>query len=163
MSRQSLDGAWEFREAGSCRKAAGEWLPATVPGGVHLDLLAAGKIDDPFVGDEERRVQWVADRCWEYRRRFDVQPEISGEQRLELVFDGLDTLAEIRLNGELLGEADNTFRTWRWDVTGRLRSGRRYSSPGLRLSCRRSGRLGCPGRERLGSRRERLGSRNRSS
>ena len=48
---------------------------------------------------------------------------MAAEKRLALVFDGLDTLAEVRLNGELLGRADNMFRTWRWDVTGRLRPG----------------------------------------
>jgi beta-mannosidase len=116
--RQSLTGPWQLRQAGS-----NEWLAAQVPGGVHTDLMAAGRIADPFFGDEELRVQWVAERDWEYRRTFHLDAALVGEERLALVFDGLDTLADVRLNGELLGGADNMFRIWRWDVTGRLRPG----------------------------------------
>ena len=118
MIEQTLDGPWQFRESGT-----DEWLPGLVPGGVHPDLMAAGRISDPFVGDAELRVQWVAQRDWEYRREFVVDEAVTGQERLALVFDGLDTLADIRLNGDLLGSADNMFRTWRWDITGRLRPG----------------------------------------
>jgi beta-mannosidase len=118
MTEQSLDGAWLLRECG-----AADWIPGHVPGGVHLDLLAAGCISDPFVGDEESRVQWVAERDWEYRREFTVDEAVAVQRHVALVFDGLDTLAEIRLNGERLGSADNMFRTWRFDVDGRLRTG----------------------------------------
>ena len=65
MEKTSLSGAWEFRQAGT-----EEWLPAAVPGGVHTDLLALGRIPDPFVGDNEKRVMWVAEADWEYRRSF---------------------------------------------------------------------------------------------
>jgi beta-mannosidase len=118
MIVQSLNGTWQMREL-----AAGEWLPGSVPGGVHQDLMVAGRITDPFVGDEESRVQWVAERDWEYRREFVVAPTVGAEDHTALVFEGLDTLAEISLNGELLGRADNMFRTWRWDTTGRLKPG----------------------------------------
>mgnify|MGYP001072445743 CR=1 FL=1 len=67
MSIQSLTGVWEFRQAGTQ-----EWHAASVPGGVHTDLMALGHIPDPFVGDNERRVQWVAESDWEYRREFAV-------------------------------------------------------------------------------------------
>ena len=118
MIEQSLDDQWVLREVGSA-----EWIPARVPGGVHLDLLAAGRIADPFVGDEELRAAWVAERDWEYRREFTVDPAVASHERVELTFEGLDTLAEVSLNGEPLGSADNMFRSWRWDVTGRLRAG----------------------------------------
>ena len=65
MKMQSLTGNWEFRQIGTK-----EWLPATVPGGVHTDLLALGRIPDPFVGDNEKRVQWVAESDWVYRHQF---------------------------------------------------------------------------------------------
>jgi beta-mannosidase len=119
MLEQSLNGAWQLHECGT-----DDWLPGRVPGGVHLDLMAAGRISDPFVCDEELRVQWVAERDWEYRREFVVEAGVAAAGRLDLVFDGLDTLADIRLNGELLGSADNMFRTWRWDVTGLVRPGK---------------------------------------
>ena len=111
MQTQSLTGSWQFRQAGTV-----EWLPAQVPGGVHTDLLAAGCIPDPFAADNEQRVQWVAESDWEYRRSFVIAPELSREDHLWLVCDGLDTLATITLNGHRLGSADNMFRQYRWDV-----------------------------------------------
>ena len=118
MQRELLSGAWSFREAG-----ADVWLPATVPGGVHTDLLAAGSIPDPFAGDNEKRVQWVGERDWEYRRTFTVTPELRTEDNLDLVCDGLDTLAAVWLNGQLLGETDNMFCAYRWPVRDLLRQG----------------------------------------
>lgn len=107
----SLGGAWWLRALG-----VDPWLPATVPGGVHTDLLAAGHIPDPFVGDLERVVQWVAERDWEYRRSFTVDAELLAHDAIELVCDGLDTLAELWLNGQPLASTDNMFRQYRWAV-----------------------------------------------
>jgi beta-mannosidase len=118
MIHQSLSGQWTFRQAGS-----NEWQPATVPGGVHTDLLALGKIPDPFVADHEKQVQWIGETDWEYCTTFQAAPELLNEARQFLVCDGLDTLAEVSLNGILLGKADNMYRQWKWDVTGALRAG----------------------------------------
>lgn len=118
MQKQSLNGAWHFRRAGSAH-----WLPGIVPGGVHTDLLALGHIPDPFVGDNEKHVAWVADADWEYRRDFTVAPELLAEGRIALVCDGLDTLATVELNGQTLGRTDNMFRQYRWDVKPLLRVG----------------------------------------
>src|SRR5512139_1875393 len=112
MNIKSLTGAWEFRQAGR-----DEWLPAAVPGGVHTDLLTLGRIPDPFVADNEKKVQWIAYTDWEYCRSFDVIPDVLKESRHFLVCDGLDTLADISLNGKLLGNANNLYRQWKWDVT----------------------------------------------
>ena len=136
MATQSLSGEWQFRQV-----ETDGWRRATVPGGVHTDLMAAGRIADPFVGDEELRVQWVAERDWEYRRAFSIEPAVSAQKRLELVFDGLDTLAEVHLNGQLLGNADNMFRKWRWDVTGRVRPGENEVSLVFRSAVRRGAAL----------------------
>lgn len=114
---QSLGGAWQFRQA-----TEEEWLPATVPGGAHTDLLALGRIPDPFVGDNERRVQWVAESDWEYRCHFAAAPEILAEPHIWLVCDGLDTLATVTLNGRELGRTANMFRQYRWDVKELLRA-----------------------------------------
>lgn len=113
---QSLAGAWQFRQAGSTQPEEQEWLPATVPGGAHTDLLTLGRIPNPFVGDNERRVQWVAEADWEYRKQFDVAPELLRQPHIWLVCDGLDTLATVSLNGRELGRAMNMFRQYRWDV-----------------------------------------------
>ncbi|MBP6786117.1 MAG: glycoside hydrolase family 2 protein [Candidatus Promineofilum sp.] len=117
MKLQSLTGAWQFRQAGT-----EAWLPATVPGGVHTDLLALGRIPDPFAGDNETRVQWVAAADWEYRLRF-AAAELLSQSHVRLVCDGLDTLATVSLNGRLLGQTDNMFRQYRWDVGPLLRAG----------------------------------------
>jgi beta-mannosidase len=136
MIGQSLNGPWQLREC-----ATEQWLPGAVPGGVHTDLMAAGRIADPFVGDEELRVTWVAERDWEYRRDFVVEAPLAAEQCVALVFDGLDTLAEVSLNGELLGAADNMFRTWRWDVKRRLRPGANELSVVFRSAVLRAAEL----------------------
>jgi beta-mannosidase len=118
MQIQMLTGEWEFRHVGSEKG-----LPAQVPGGVHTDLMAAGQIPDPFVADNEKQVMWVADSDWEYQRTFTVDADVLAEEHVFLVCDGLDTLAEVSLNGELLGETDNMFRQYRWEVTPLLCEG----------------------------------------
>jgi beta-mannosidase len=119
MHVQRLTGEWTFRQLGR-----DEWLPAQVPGGVHTDLLAVGRIPDPFVADNEKRVQWVAESDWEYRRTFDVDEELLAEDRVWLVCDGLDTLAEGTLNGQPVGESADMFRRYSWEVKSLLREGR---------------------------------------
>ncbi|HEY1012097.1 MAG TPA: glycoside hydrolase family 2 protein [Herpetosiphonaceae bacterium] len=118
LSYQSLDGAWQFRERGG-----DGWLAGSVPGGVHTDLLALGLIEDPFAGDAELRVQWVAERDWEYRRSFRIEPAQLAAGRLFLVCEGLDTLAEVWLNGALLGATDNMFNAYRWEIGALAREG----------------------------------------
>ena len=88
MITQSLSGAWQMRDTQS-----NKWLPATVPGGTYTDLLASGQIPDPFIAENEKHVQWVADGDWEYYYEFTMLPELLEEDRVELVCTGLDTLA----------------------------------------------------------------------
>ncbi|MEO5888433.1 MAG: glycoside hydrolase family 2 protein [Anaerolineales bacterium] len=118
MFHQNLCGKWTFRQHN-----ASEWLAATVPGGVHTDLLALGKIPDPFVADNEKQVQWIGETDWEYRTTFNATSELLNEAKQFLVCDGLDTLAEVSLNGKPLGKTDNMYRQWKWDVTGALKAG----------------------------------------
>ena len=118
MRIQSLRGAWQFRQVGTQ-----EWLPATVPGGVHTDLLALGRIPNPFVDDNEKHVAWVAEVDWEYRYQFDVALELLNQPQVWLVCDGLDTLATVSLNGSELGKTNNMFRQYKWDVKSLLKAG----------------------------------------
>ncbi|MEV5610896.1 glycoside hydrolase family 2 protein [Streptomyces sp. NPDC052225] len=95
----------------------GKRLEAAVPGCVHTDLLAAGLIPDPFLGTNEKEVDWVGRRSWTYT--LDL-PSVSGAaERTDLVFDGLDTVAELTLDGAELGRTRNMHRSYRFDVTGR--------------------------------------------
>ncbi|MEU8794415.1 glycoside hydrolase family 2 protein [Streptomyces sp. NPDC048643] len=102
----------------------GAALPAAVPGCVHTDLLAAGLIKDPFLDRNETDVAWVGRADWSYRTRLDHAPDATGHERTDLVFDGLDTVAEIRLGGEKLGSTRNMHRSYRYDVTDLTRGER---------------------------------------
>lgn len=114
----SLDGRWEFRMAGDSL-----WREADVPGCVHTDLISCGLIEDPFYGRNERSLQWIGEKDWEYRKTFHVNDETAGAQTARLVLEGIDTYAEVRLNGSPVGNTDNMFRRWCFDLTGRLRPG----------------------------------------
>lgn len=118
MQTQQLHGFWQVRQVGTQK-----WISANVPGGIHTDLLAAGQIPDPFFGRNEEKVQWVAEKNWEYRRFFHPSPSVFRQEKVWLVCDGLDTLAQVRLNGKILGQTNNMFRTWRWDVKSLLNEG----------------------------------------
>ncbi len=95
--------------------------PASVPGCVHTDLLAAGLIPDPYRDDEENLQAWVALVDWRYETTFPWQDEGAG--RAELVFEGLDTVAAVEVNGAAVAETSNMHRTYRFDVTRYLRPG----------------------------------------
>jgi len=108
---QRLTDNWQFRGVGDQ-----VWLPAVVPGCVHTDLFACGKIPDPFDGTNERDLQWIDKRDWEYETTFDAAGGLLDASRVDLVFDGLDTYADVTLNGEHVLSADNMFRAWRVEV-----------------------------------------------
>ncbi|BDZ37997.1 glycoside hydrolase family 2 protein [Microbacterium suwonense] len=92
-----------------------------MPGTVHVDLLAQGLIPDPYRGENEALVAWIGRVDWTYRTRFAWSPD--GEQRHDLVFEGIDTVAEIVLNGTVLGTVANQHRSYRFDVGQALRDG----------------------------------------
>jgi beta-mannosidase len=122
--RTALTNDWRVREAP--RSDAPDhrrlgWMPAQVPGHVHLDLMREGVIADPFQRMNERGVEWVDETDWIYETRFTVD-EITPAHCM-LVFHGLDTIAEIELNGEEIGRTDNMFLTHRFPVDGRLNVG----------------------------------------
>jgi beta-mannosidase len=110
--------SWQFRDA----TTDGAWLPATVPGCVHRDLRRAGLIPDPFWGANELELQWIEERTWEYRTRFDLPETLRGEPVVELCADGLDTVSVVSLNGHEIARTENMFLAYRWDVGPRLRA-----------------------------------------
>ena len=120
MTSETIDlcGCWEFRQSGK-----GLYAPATVPGCVHTDLMANGQIPDPFVGDNELGVQWIEEVDWEYRREFTVCDSLLKQPRVELVCEGLDTVATIRVNGQRLASTENMFIGYRFEGKKLLRPG----------------------------------------
>ncbi|MFI7698922.1 glycosyl hydrolase 2 galactose-binding domain-containing protein [Nonomuraea sp. NPDC049480] len=96
-------------------------VPATVPGCVHTDLLAAGLIDDPYLDDNEHRLAWIGRTEWTYRTAFTWSPD--GHERTDLICRGLDTVATITLNGVRLGGTANQHRSYRFPVRHLLRAG----------------------------------------
>ncbi|MCE3283448.1 MAG: beta-mannosidase [Chitinophagaceae bacterium] len=111
----NLHKGWQFRKAGT-----GRWYNAEVPGTVHTDLLTNKLIQDPFYGTNESNVQWVESETWEYRLAFDVSSALFKQKHIELQFDGLDTHAEVLLNGKKVIIASNMFRQWTADVRSLL-------------------------------------------
>jgi beta-mannosidase len=104
---------WKFK---ACRES--EWLQAVVPGCVHTDLRRNGIIEDPFYATNEHDLQWIDKLDWEYETVFDLTEDLLAMSVLELVFDGLDTYADVTFNGKLILSVNNMFRSWRADVKG---------------------------------------------
>lgn len=110
-----LSGPWTLAESGT-----DDILPFSVPGDVHSALLTAGRIPDPYHGRNEYDLRWIADRDWVIARDFDLAT--AGPHLL--VLDGLDTVAQVRINGHPVLDAATSFREHSVDVTSTLRAGR---------------------------------------
>jgi beta-mannosidase len=113
-----LGGDWQVRQIGGDLA-----VPAKVPGNIHTDLLASKNIPDPFYRDNEIAVQWVGQSAWVYERTFEVTEDLLARDRVLLCCDGLDTFASVRLNGKLVGKADNMYRRWEFDAKSLLHPG----------------------------------------
>ena len=132
MQQVSLNGTWELRYSPQHEKgpnspeelARTAWptVAATVPGNVELDLVTSGKLDENIeIGSRVYELRKYETYEWWYRRTFQT-PSIEKGQRVELVFEGLDCVGTVWLNGERLGETDNMFIAHRFDVTDYLRA-----------------------------------------
>lgn len=104
---KNLHGGWKFRQA-----RLTNWYPATVPGVVHTDLLQNKIIEDPFFRLNERGLQWIDKEDWVYETCFTLAADMMRKENMELVFEGLDTYADVYLNDECILKADNMFRRW---------------------------------------------------
>lgn len=118
MNYISLCGEWKLS-----RNDSNEIIDATVPGCNFTDLLAAGKIPDPFLSCYEKSVQWVGEKIWTFEKTFEISDQALSCEKAELVFEMLDTLSEIYLNGETLGKTQNAYRTYVYDVKQLLKVG----------------------------------------
>ncbi|MBW4329931.1 hypothetical protein KY084_03455 [Stakelama sp. CBK3Z-3] len=118
-----MNARWKIRDfrpgeglAEGAATGSGEgWIAARVPGDTYTALIAAGRLSHPFKDRNEAAAEWVRDREWWWHTILDV-PSPNPDDDPELVFDGLDTFADIYLDGICVGHADNMFRSWRYPL-----------------------------------------------
>ncbi|MGB7156971.1 MAG: glycoside hydrolase family 2 TIM barrel-domain containing protein [Tepidisphaeraceae bacterium] len=127
MIKQSLHDNWTVRAVADLSEVPaalhGVAVPARVPGCVHTDLMRAGKIVDPYRDLNEFATRWIGHTDWEYRTTFDADARLFDHERIDLVCDGLDTVATIVLNGQDVAQTQNMHRGYRFDVRSLLRRG----------------------------------------
>ncbi len=109
---------WKFRQIGKDR-----WMKAVVPGCVHTDLLNLKIIQDPFYGLSGEKYHWIENNDWEYKTEFIIPYKILNSDKIELVFKGLDTFADVYLNNILILRANNFFRIWKVDIKNHIKRG----------------------------------------
>jgi beta-mannosidase len=112
---------WTFSQAGKAKSYV-----ATVPGTVHTDLMKNGVIPDPFYGVNEEKVKWIENETWEYQTHFVITSRELSSKIIELQLEGLDTYADVLLNGKNILTANNMFRTWNIPVKSHLKPGNNH-------------------------------------
>lgn len=113
-----LDGTdWRMRSCG------GTWRKAKVPGSVYTNLLETGEMEDPYFGENEYQAIEIAKKDYEFEKTFSVTKEEIAANRVELVFEGIDTLAEIYWNETKIAETENMHRIYRIPVKQYLKEG----------------------------------------
>lgn len=140
-NRILLDSGWQFCLQNSSIKYISDkdtsivpekYYDASVPGTIHTDLLNNNLIEDPFYSDNEKKLGWIADCDWAYKKEFVLN--LNDGEEYNLVFDGLDTISKIYLNDKLVSESNNMFLKYSIDVTDHLLNGNNilkifFSSP----------------------------------
>ncbi|MEY2849228.1 MAG: hypothetical protein RI885_1895 [Actinomycetota bacterium] len=128
MQITPLHSGWTVTEVGAVASVPADIratrMPAIVPGCVHLDLRAAAVIPDPYLDRNEEALSWIGDGTWRYETSFTLtSDDLAGHDHHELAFEGLDTIAEVRLNDVEIARTANMHRRYDVDVTGVVREG----------------------------------------
>lgn len=116
MTIHELNKDWKMHQLGT-----NEFLPASVPGSVYNDLIQNGKMEDPYYRDNELKALKIMDHDFVYETSFSPDKELLACDKVLLVFEGLDTLADIFLNGDQIASVNNMHRTWEFPITGKLK------------------------------------------
>nr|MDO8118751.1 hypothetical protein [Candidatus Sigynarchaeota archaeon] len=98
-------------------------LVVDVPSTIFESLIKHGTIEDPFHGSNEKDMEWVYESDWTYTKHFEAGDTLLGRKKVTLRFHGLDTIADVHVNGEKAGHVENMFMVHDFDVTGRLKRG----------------------------------------
>lgn len=115
-AHQSLNKGWHLKT-----DTLNIDLQVDVPSVVQTDLFDAGLVPHPYLGKVEQDLQWIPQRNWDYSLEFDVDERLFEKNNIELVFDGLDTYADVWLNGEKILHSDNMFVRYTTDVKNLLK------------------------------------------
>lgn len=107
VNRQEINQGWKFRQEDKF-----DSLPAIVPGTIHQDLLQNKIIPDPFIATNENSVQWIDKLNWIYETDFNLNIPVNSGSNISLIFEGIDTYADVWLNDSLILKANNMFRRW---------------------------------------------------
>ena len=119
MNKISLNSKWLFRQVPEGKR----WLNAHVPGNIHLDLLNNEIITDPYYRLNEKEQQWIGESDWEFKTSFDISPGYFKNEHIDIVFEGLDTYADVYINNRLILVADNMYCRWRKGIKDYLKTG----------------------------------------
>ena len=119
MLKQNLNGSWTYKRLGGKEKGT-----ARVPSDIYRDLLDNDQIPDPYYRDNELELKWIGENGWVYSRDFSIDKTFLENDQVILKCHGLDTLATITLNGDVLATTDNMYRTWEWNVKEMLKAGK---------------------------------------
>ncbi|MBE9469274.1 MAG: glycoside hydrolase family 2 protein [Bacteroidetes bacterium] len=112
-----IESNWKLR-----KKGTGNFIDAKVPSCVFTDLMKNKIIKNPFFSDNEKNLQWIAEKEWEYSCKFILPDEILNKKNTKIIFHGLDTYAKVFLNDSLILKADNMFRKWEIDAKPHLKN-----------------------------------------
>lgn len=134
LTNVPLAGLWKFKGFKGCdgeeqgahlaESNTDDWLLAEAPLTAHTNLLANKLIPDPFMGCNERDVQWVNESEWWYRKEIDLTADTLSMDVVELSFESLDTFATIWMNNQKVGEANNMFTPWRFNIKSAAHAGK---------------------------------------
>lgn len=113
-----LNGKWQMK-----RTDEADWINASVPGSVYNDLLKAGLMEDPFFRDNEYKTLELSKYDYEYKKEFTVNEKVLLHDKVLLLCEGLDTLADVFINGEKIVTTENMHRTYEIDIKNVLESG----------------------------------------
>lgn len=114
-----LNSGWQFRQLGN-----EVWDKATVPGCVQLDLIKAGLLPEPYLSDNEKKIQWVENEDWEYSCEFTIDKDYLKNENIELVLEGIDTYASVMLNNTPIQRTDNFYRKWEINIKKHIKEGK---------------------------------------
>lgn len=118
MNKENLSGLWKMKEVGSSRV-----YDAVIPGSVMSVLLEAGEIENPYYRDNEKKMRPYFEKDYEFYRTFSLSGDHLMQDEVDLVFYGIDTVADIFVNGKKIARVKNMHRTYRFSVKNELHPG----------------------------------------